>query len=577
MCARGDGIRRSKDLRAGLRKYLRPTNERKIMSKKTVKQRIALVAASALTAGFISVVSAPIANAAAIASGEVTLTTSTTSAGICAVDTTAAAQVVTATTNRDFVLTIASGGTTDTVYMVTAGSVRVKESTFSGTDQGVTDTTAYAVGSTYGTSALQGDTVTVQTTNTVGTGTVTIKGTSTGSSVEIITFNVVASCANNVLDLAESKIQVRDDVYGATSNADEAAGTTVVNNGTSYINLDLRDSYAQPLSGAGVLAASATNGAVINWDSTPSVQSSVAYLPTRGATGTELFVVQGTANKDKPLTTVVSITLDGAPVATKTIKFTGVPSKILVKDVTVGKVGALGYFKVKVQDSAGNDLGAKTVTSDSTANAAATVTPIVSAVDDAVTADDGDWSALADGNYSCVKSGTATITVKTTISSVAGTSVKQTIPVACGGALDTWTISMDKASYAPGEVATLTVTGKDSFGFPVNTNDILGTAGVDIEDSFGGMTFVSAPTGGDKFSSAAGVKTYTLSVGTTEGSFVGSFKIAGATDTSAKTVQYKIASATPGVSNADVLKSIVALIASINKQIQALQKLILRR
>jgi tRNA U34 5-carboxymethylaminomethyl modifying enzyme MnmG/GidA len=32
-----------------------------------------------------------------------------------------------------------------------------------------------------------------------------------------------------------------------------------------------------------------------------------------------------------------------------------------------------------------------------------------------------------------------------------------------------------------------------------------------------------------------------------------------------------------GVSNAEVLKSIVALIASINKQIQALQKLILQR
>ena len=35
------------------------------MSKKTMKQRIALVAASALTAGFLSVVSAPAANAAA--------------------------------------------------------------------------------------------------------------------------------------------------------------------------------------------------------------------------------------------------------------------------------------------------------------------------------------------------------------------------------------------------------------------------------------------------------------------------------------------------------------------------------
>ena len=91
------------------------------------------------------------------------------------------------------------------------------------------------------------------------------------------------------------------------------------------------------------------------------------------------------------------------------------------------------------------------------------------------------------------------------------------------------------------------------------------------------MTFVTAPTTADKFSSAAGVKTYKLSVGTTEGAFVGTFKIAGATDTAAKTVQYAVKSSTATVSNADVLKSIVALIASINKQIQALQKLILAR
>ena len=92
------------------------------------------------------------------------------------------------------------------------------------------------------------------------------------------------------------------------------------------------------------------------------------------------------------------------------------------------------------------------------------------------------------------------------------------------------------------------------------------------------MTFVTAPTATDTFNSAAGQKKYTLSVGTTEGSFVGTIKLLGATtDTAAKTVQYKVANPTPGVSNADVLKSIVSLIASINKQIRALQKLILRR
>jgi hypothetical protein len=40
---------------------------------------------------------------------------------------------------------------------------------------------------------------------------------------------------------------------------------------------------------------------------------------------------------------------------------------------------------------------------------------------------------------------------------------------------------------------------------------------------------------------------------------------------------YTIKDPNTGTTNADVLKSIVALIASINKQIQALQKLILKR
>ena len=139
-------------------------------------------------------------------------------------------------------------------------------------------------------------------------------------------------------------------------------------------------------------------------------------------------------------------------------------------------------------------------------------------------------------------------------------------------------MSLDKAAYAPGEVATLTISGKDSDGFPVNTTDGISTSGTLVEYSFGGMTFVTAPTATDIFNSAAGQKKYTLSVVTTEGSFVGTIKLLGATtDTAAKTVQYKVANPTPGVSNADVLKSIVSLIASINKQIRALQKLILRR
>ena len=89
------------------------------------------------------------------------------------------------------------------------------------------------------------------------------------------------------------------------------------------------------------------------------------------------------------------------------------------------------------------------------------------------------------------------------------------------------------------------------------------------------MDIVTAVAATDVFNN--GVKTYQFKVGTTEGSYAMSVNIPDIATDTAKTITYKIASATPSVSNADVLKSIVALIASINKQIQALQKLILKR
>ena len=75
---------------------------------------------------------------------------------------------------------------------------------------------------------------------------------------------------------------------------------------------------------------------------------------------------------------------------------------------------------------------------------------------------------------------------------------------------------------------------------------------------------------------------FTYSVGTTTGVTPGayqasvSFPTVNAVKGEAQAVAYTIAS-DGSVTNAEVLKSIVALIASINKQIQALQKLILKR
>jgi hypothetical protein len=149
---------------------------------------------------------------------------------------------------------------------------------------------------------------------------------------------------------------------------------------------------------------------------------------------------------------------------------------------------------------------------------------------------------------------------------------------ACYGDAYSYSASFDKASYVPGDVATLTISAKDSGGNPANDYSVLGGAGADTVAIAGSnMTAVSAPTNTDKFS--GGVATYKYIVGSTGGSYQMSVSLplinSANSAQSSLTVPYKIT--TSGTTNEDILKSIVSLIASINKQIQALQKLILKR
>jgi ABC-type dipeptide/oligopeptide/nickel transport system permease subunit len=97
------------------------------------------------------------------------------------------------------------------------------------------------------------------------------------------------------------------------------------------------------------------------------------------------------------------------------------------------------------------------------------------------------------------------------------------------------------------------------------------------------MTMISATGAATAVTKADGTITYTLTVGTTGGMTAGTYT--GVIDFTALTAvaatkalpTYTLTTGGDTTTNADVLKSIVALIASINKQIQALQKLILRR
>jgi hypothetical protein len=432
--------------------------------------------------------------------------------------------------------------------------------------------------------------------------------TSTSAILDALTINVVAKCAGDAYAASTSYYTVVSNSDAASASwtetvVDDSASATVANADQGTIKVRLNDIYGNNLGTAGALISTVTGPCLVGlvlWSGSQVAGCGKTAVFSTTAVDAQVVVQQETAGVGGNCT--VSTTFNGTLLGTKTFTMQGAPSAITVSDVTVGLAAAsanFGYYRVSVTDSAGNLLPGAVITDDTTEanNAAALASGIIGAVQansgvatsstagsgygktasvstTNLTAAVGGANGLA--RYTCTagKAGTAKVTVRTPVNAAA-TSYVTSAPftVACGGTLATWTISMDKASYQPGEIATLTVTGKDSLGAPVHTLQAMTGATY----AFGGMTAVTAPTSVDVFNSGVGTKTYQFSVGTSEGSFVGTFTATGSTDTAAKTVQYKVASSTPAVSNADVLKSIVALIASINKQIQALQKLILKR
>ena len=140
------------------------------------------------------------------------------------------------------------------------------------------------------------------------------------------------------------------------------------------------------------------------------------------------------------------------------------------------------------------------------------------------------------------------------------------------GATASFTASWDKTTYAPGELATLTIGVKDVFGNSMHDGQALSGLVLSVASGFTSVGGTCEATS----TITAGIASCVYAAGNTDGSYSFSVDLTTAPDQSATVGAIKVTGAT-GVTNADVLKSIVSLIASINKQIRALQKLILRR
>jgi hypothetical protein len=445
-----------------------------------------------------------------------------------------------------------------------------------------TDNTLNASGSTATFAGTAGGTATLKAT-AVGKVYVTAF-TSADAAVESYVITVAASCAGDTFSPANSFFRgVTASGEAATTNVDQT-GSTDVENTSAYIKYALWDAYDAELTTSGALVVTATNNARVGINAAGT--TSTAVLATTGGAG---YIQVKAPTDGAAVDTVVTATFNGVTVGSKSIKIRGLAKKLVVSDPTIGLSGiaysgtstaGVGTFTYQWQDSAGNalingsrDIAASALTGLNTlVTAAGTGTASnADSVPSALTGDD----SYGVGTFSCqgsTKSGSASI-------AVAGYNanleliVSNVFTAQCGGEVDTWTISLDKASYATGEIGTLTITAKDANGaMPASYSTLSGVAASSLG---GGGTFIATPA--DTAVTTLGVKTYKFYATNTPGAYTATVDINAVTEYSAKFAQYKVVDGSGAVSLADVLKAIVSLIASINKQIAALQKALLKK
>jgi hypothetical protein len=374
------------------------------------------------------------------------------------------------------------------------------------------------------------------------------------------------------------------------------SGATKDNGDAWSIDYSLRDAYNVALS-AGAVTATATNGALISFGTsgtTPTAGTTSTIVSTTPSSSTTVRVDQPTAGV--PLTTTVSISYNGTVVCTKTVTIRGTVDKLTVANVGTqdlkGSSGSAqwmyqeiglreaGNFTVLATDSAGNivptpaTLGAFSIDS---ASAGAIVQGLT-------------FPTLASSNSS---SATGRFTLGAiTCGEVAGTGspvvvftnavtgkITKSAPFTarCADNAVTYTASFDKAVYNNGDIATLTVQFLDSKGNKAQNSSVYGDSSIVVPM----MTAVGAASA-TSVTKADGTLALTYTVGlaaaaAAPGTYAGVVTFTTPALGTTQALKYSIVDQSGTVSNAEVLKSIVALIASINKQIQALQKLILQR
>jgi hypothetical protein len=309
------------------------------------------------------------------------------------------------------------------------------------------NSSSYTAGSAAGAVASLGAatwTVTVSATDTTATGASfsTLREGSVGLG-ELTTTDSAVSASKS----AASTVGVAATIYVTQKNAAGTAGEslTATVSGPAYVSTSS--------------STRATSGSAVTFAWT-SASATPIYVWSTGTSGTATITVK---------------TLSGLTVGTETVKFYGDVTKIAVlsdpKPLTIVRAG--GYtsgtlFYVQATDANGvarSATFATTLTSASTSIASATIGSY-----------DTDYDAYpvtVTSASNSVSGGSATLTFRvddpatTAAATVDGVYLTATQAVTLGGSVATEVITLDKASYEPGEGMVITITAKDASGNPV--------------------------------------------------------------------------------------------------------------
>ena len=502
------------------------------MSTKTTFKRIALVTVAAL--GFSLVAVAP--SNAIVNADTLSLASATGSVEVNASVTVDATIGMLAGTNLDYVTTTVtvSSAPTGNTALPTWSAVGSLGSLVSGSgDQ--------SLKSTSGTTGLVSNVGTISITpNKVGTYVINVSqsgGSATRSATWTVTVSDIAAISTTYSKtLLQSGSGVNAKAYGdSDGTVSVAAAVAVAGTKIGTIHAFAYNGAASNRNSATIFSATVTGPATIsNSSATTGGSLTGQTVASTGVAGNEYFAVYSNGNSG---TVNVEIKAGSTVIGTETLYVYGTAATYtatVAKAVVTSSVPTAAVISVVAKDVNGfvvpsQDLKLTSSNTDIVANAA---------IGSFVSSDSAQAAA-----------GTATIGVTPVSSSKTGAvvltfanadaSITTTASITVSSATPkTVVASLDKDSYAPGELASITFTGTDASGLPVAPTDLVTTLTSNTNliwvDNSSPLVFDTLTTNG-----SVSYKFYAPQIG-------GSFVIAG-TDTDATTTAYSV----PGTVSVD--------------------------